>query len=256
MKHIQNEKDLREIPIDRVGIKDLKYPIIVWDKSRKKQNTVATVNMYVDLPKEYKGTHMSRFIEILNDFRGDINMEIIPEILHKMKNTLNATSSHIEFHFPYFIEKEAPKSKIKSLTEYTGIFYGKSDNKDDFVLGAKVPVTSVCPCSKEISEKGAHNQRSIVHARIRFKDFVWLEDLIAIIENCASAPTFSILKREDEKFITENSYDNPVFVEDIVRNVATQFKENSQIYWYFIETESFESIHNHNAYAYIKSKTQ
>lgn len=209
--------------------------------------------MYVDLPKEYKGTHMSRFIEILNNYRGDINMKNIPDILHNMKSALNATCAHIEFYFPYFIEKEAPKSRIKSLTEYTGIFYGKSDTKDDFILGAKVPVTSVCPCSKEISEKGAHNQRSIVHARIRFKNFLWLEDLIHIVENCASSPTYSLLKREDEKFITEESYNNPVFVEDIVRNVACEFKKNSEIIWHFIEAESFESIHNHNAYAYIKS---
>lgn len=256
MRHLQNDRDEREIPIDRVGVKDLSYPITVLDRSNEKQNTVASVCMYVDLPHNFKGTHMSRFVEILNHFRGEITMRNIPEILSVMKKRLRSESAEIEFRFPYFLEKMAPVSKIKSLMEYEGIFLGMSREGDDFVLGVKVPVMSLCPCSKEISKHGAHNQRSIVNARIRFNKFVWLEELIEIIEKSASAPLYSLLKRVDEKYITEKSYNNPVFAEDIVRNIANKFKKDNRIIWYSIEVESFESIHKHSAYAFIKSHLQ
>lgn len=255
MKDIQNQKDDRNIAIDRVGIKGIKYPITVLDRANKTQQTIATISMFVDLPHENKGTHMSRFIEMLHVFRSRINLKSFSTILDEMKQQLNAKSAHIEIRFPYFIEKTAPVSGSPGLMDYECAIKAtsKGDQTADLLVEVKVPITSVCPCSKEISEYGAHNQRGEVSLTTRFKEFIWIEDLIAMVEDSASCDVFSILKRSDEKAVTEKAYENPKFVEDIVRDLALIVEADKNFTWYSISAENFESIHNHSAYAYICS---
>jgi len=251
---VQNQTDIREIPIDKVGVKNLKYPIAVKDRDNELQHTIATVSMTVDLPKEFKGTHMSRFVEILQNEDREIHVDSIDSLLLKMQKRLNANSSHIEIEFPYFKMKNAPVSGKPSLIDYTAKFHAvRSGKKKDFVLTVKVPVTTLCPCSKNISKYGAHNQRGEVTVSVRFRNTVWIEDLITIVESSASSELYSLLKREDERFVTERAYENPVFVEDLVRNVVMKLKKKKNIIWYSVEAENFESIHNHNAYAHIVS---
>jgi GTP cyclohydrolase IB len=253
MKDIQNQRDYRQIPIDKVGIKNLRYPIRVLDKKDGYQNTVASINMYVDLPHKYKGTHMSRFVELLHLFRPEVSLKRFSAILSQMKEHLNAASAHIEVLFPYFIEKKAPVSRSPGLMDYTCRIIGASDpnGKVDLISEVIVPISSVCPCSKEISEAGAHNQRGEVRLSVRFKKFVWMEDMIDLVEEAASCEVYSVLKRVDEKYVTEKAYTNPKFVEDIVRDVAKRIKEDENITWFSVGAENFESIHNHSAYAQI-----
>ncbi|MCG8563720.1 MAG: GTP cyclohydrolase FolE2 [Desulfobacterales bacterium] len=254
MIDIQNQPDFRNIPIDKVGIKGLKYPVKVMDKNRGTQSTVADISMYVDLPHQCKGTHMSRFVEILNQSRTRVSLESLTSILGDMKNILNAESSHIEIVFPYFIEKGAPSTGSKGLMDFTCSIFGSSDkdNNTDIVLKVAVPVTSVCPCSKEISEYGAHNQRGEVLVSTRFSKLIWIEDIVETVEKCASCEIYSVLKRKDEKFVTEKAYNNPKFVEDIARDVAKELMNDKNITWFSVSAENFESIHNHSAYAYIE----
>jgi GTP cyclohydrolase IB len=252
MDDIQNRRDHRKIEINKVGVKNIRYPIRVLDKAKGFQSTVASVNMYVDLPRHFKGTHMSRFVEILNKYRGDIAIKTFSKILTEMKAKLKAKTANLEVEFPYFIEKEAPVTKSKSLMEYICRFCGSSNEREDFYIGIVVPITTVCPCSKEISEFGAHNQRSLVTVNLRFKKFIWIEDMIQLVEDCASCDLFSILKRPDEKYVTEKAYENPMFVEDVVREVAKRLRKDPNITWFTVESENFESIHNHSAYAYVE----
>ncbi len=278
LKDVQNLKDKRGIAIDKVGIKNLHYPISVLDKAKSFQHTVADINMYVDLPHYFKGTHMSRFLEVLNEHRGEISIVSFPDILRKIKKVLNAGSASVEIEFPYFIEKAAPVSGKKSLMEYVCYYNGtiknkarndKSEKASDFKsdafsagieeneesvikIGVKVPVNTLCPCSKEISKYGAHNQRGMVSVSLEFSKLIWFEDIIADVESCASSPIYSLLKREDERFLTEHAYENPMFVEDVARCVAGILKKNKNIKWFRVEAENFESIHNHNAYAMIE----
>ena len=254
MPDLQKSFDARNIPIDKVGVKDIRYPIVVLDKCRSQQHTVARVNMYVDLPHHFKGTHMSRFIEILNQFHGEFSIERMDTILAEMKERLEATSAHLELDFPYFIEKRAPVSGARGLMEYQCRMLGSLGTEKDFILAVTVPVTSLCPCSKELSERGAHNQRSAVQVQIRYREHIWIEDLIDWVEGCASAPVYSLLKREDEKAVTEQAYDNPMFVEDIVRAVTERLRDNPEIVWFRVECENFESIHNHSAYALVEEE--
>ena len=253
---IQSREDGRNIAIDKVGIKDIHYPIILLDKKEKEQHTIARINMFVDLPGKFKGTHMSRFIEILNRYRNAIHVDILPDILKKMKEVFSAGRAHFEITFPYFIAKEAPVSHSEGLMEYRCSFKAASfadDREDDFVLEVEVPFTTLCPCSKELSQDGAaHNQRSWGRVAIRCRRMVWIEDLVEMIEACASAPLYSVLKRPDEKFVTEKAYNNPKFVEDVARDIALALDRNDAILWYHIEVENFESIHNHSAYACIE----
>tara|TARA_R110002096_G_scaffold54517_13_gene140596 strand:+ start:2683 stop:3465 length:783 start_codon:yes stop_codon:yes gene_type:complete len=254
LKDTQNEPDYRDIAIDRVGVKNLRFPVCVSDKANREQHTVATVSLAVDLPKEYKGTHMSRFVEVLNSHGPELNVHTICNIPQELLGRLDAKRSHIEFAFPYFMTKEAPVTERKGMVDYEVVFELESQNGDiDFVLTVKVPVTTLCPCSKAISERGAHNQRGIVTYSVRFNEPIWIEDLIQLVEQCASSELYSLLKRSDEKAVTERAYDNPVFVEDLVRNVAARSNEQDNITWYRIEAENFESIHNHNAFAVIES---
>lgn len=254
---MQSMPDTRKIDIDKVGVKDVRYPIEVLDKKNKSQHTIANVNMYVDLPHHFKGTHMSRFVEILNEYKGYISVKNFTKILQTMQERFEGSTAHLELEFQYFVEQEAPVSKLKGLMDYKTKFSGSlggndTDNEKDFILQVTVPVTTLCPCSKEISEYGAHNQRGEVTVAIRFNDFIWIEDVIKVIEECASCPVYSILKRPDEKYVTERAYDNPKFVEDMVRDVAVALETLGKVTWARIEAENHESIHNHAAYAYIE----
>jgi len=254
LKDTQNSSDNRNIPIDKVGVKDLTYPIVLKDRSNGEQSTIAKIAMSVHLPKEFKGTHMSRFIEVLNRHKNNISILSCPDILDDMHTALASNITHIELSFPYFISKLAPISKQSSLMDYNCNFVAISDKKNgkDFILTVKVPVMSLCPCSKEISNYSAHNQRSIASISIRYdKKIIWIEDLIEIAESSASAPIYSLLKREDEKYITELAYDNPMFVEDIVRNITEKLLADDRVVWFNVECTNMESIHNHNAYATI-----
>jgi len=253
MEDIQNHRDYRNIDIDQVGVKGIRYPITVLDKDMGEQQTVAEINMYVNLPRYYKGTHMSRFVEILNEHSRRISLRNFSEILEEMKHRLNAESAHMEIRFPYFINKAAPVTGSSGLMEYQCTFKGSLNSGSDLVMMIHVPISTLCPCSKEISEFGAHNQRGEVRLQVRFKKFVWIEDLIKLVEGSASCEVYSVLKREDEKFVTELAYQNPMFVEDIVRDIAQKLSSDPNITWYAVESENFESIHNHNAYAYIEN---
>ncbi|MBN2123510.1 MAG: GTP cyclohydrolase I FolE2 [Deltaproteobacteria bacterium] len=253
MEDIQNHRDTRNIDIDRVGVKGIRYPITVLDKNMGEQQTVAKINMYVNLPRYYKGTHMSRFVETLNEHSRRISLQSFGEILEEIKERLDAESSHMEITFPYFINKAAPVTGSQGLLEYKCTFQGSlNSKKSDMVLVLHVPISTLCPCSKEISDYGAHNQRGEVRLQVRFTKFVWIEDLIRLVEESASSDVYSVLKREDEKYVTEKAYSNPMFVEDIVREIAMKLNADPNITWFAVETENFESIHNHNAYAYIE----
>jgi len=249
----QSERDHRELRIDKVGVRGLRFPIQVRDKERAVQNTVATIGMFVDLPKEFKGTHMSRFIEVLNAHGNVVHVENMEEILYAMQQKFQAATSHLEMEFPYFMVKKAPVSGMESVMDYVARFDATAFRKEiDFVLTVKAMVTTLCPCSKAIAARGAHNQRGEVTVQIRSRKAVWIEDLIAIIESSASSELYALLKRQDEKEVTERAYDNPVFVEDLVRNVALKLNKHPDVTWYKVEAENHESIHNHNAYACIE----
>ena len=249
----QSERDHRQLRIDKVGVRGLKFPIQVRDKTRSVQNTVATIGMFVDLPKEFKGTHMSRFVEVLNAHGNIIHVENISDILHSLQKKLNSATSHIEIEFPYFMSKTSPVSHKESLMDYIARFDAAANGKEiDFLLTVKANVTTLCPCSKAIAKYGAHNQRGEVTVAIRSRDIVWIEDLIGMIESSASSELYALLKRQDEKAVTERAYENPVFVEDLVRNVALKLNADKRVSWYKVEAENFESIHNHNAYACIE----
>ena len=254
MIDVQNHPGLSAIDIDKVGVCDLNYPIEVLDKTQEKQHTIARINMYVDLPHKYKGTHMSRFIEVLNEYRGEVTVRNMGGILRKITETLEAESAHMELAFKYFIEKEAPVSKSKSLMGYDCCFSGSYSRKkeEDFILEVQVPVMNLCPCSKAISQNAAHNQRSQVTVRLRFGEFVWIEDIIALVERSASCDLFALLKRPDEKYVTERAYENPRFVEDVVRIIAAELLADPKITWFSVRSINFESIHDHNAYAYLE----
>ena len=254
MIDVQSQKDHRNIEIDKVGVKNIRYPITVRDKENGTQQTVASINMYVNLPHDHKGTHMSRFIEVLSEYRRQISLENFSRILDELKNRLNAESAHMEITFPYFITKKAPISGTEGLMEYVCTFTGSVNRSKgrDLAIELRVPIATVCPCSKEISEYGAHNQRGEVRVSLRFKKFVWIEDIIRLVEESTSCEVFSVLKRNDEKFVTEKGYENPMFVEDVVREIALKLEADPNITWFAIDSENFESIHNHSAYAYIE----
>ncbi|MBD3170820.1 MAG: GTP cyclohydrolase I FolE2 [candidate division Zixibacteria bacterium] len=254
MIDIQSMRDNRNIDIDRVGIKNIKYPITVGDRNNGHQHTIADVNMYVDLPRQFKGTHMSRFVEALNIYRGEIDISKFEEMLRFIKKKLKADKAHLEFYFPFFISKKAPVTGSEGMIDYRCSFRGaiNGDDEIDLVIGIEAPVTSLCPCSKEISDYGAHNQRSIISLSYRSNEFIWIEDIIEMVESCASSEIYSLLKRQDEKYVTEKAYDNPAFVEDIVRNVTVKMMEDKRILWFTVESENFESIHNHSAYAFVE----
>ncbi len=253
IEDVQSYADSRQIAIDKVGIKALRHPVRVADKSGGVQHTVAMFNMYVYLPHNFKGTHMSRFVEILNTREREISVENFEPMLREMVQRLEAESGHIEMSFPYFINKAAPVSGVQSLMDYEVTFIGEiNQGKYTFTMKVVVPVTSLCPCSKKISDYGAHNQRSHVTVTLRPNSMLWIEDVVRQVEDQASCELFGLLKRPDEKFVTERAYDNPKFVEDLVRDVAAALNRDARIDAYIAEAENFESIHNHSAYALIE----
>jgi GTP cyclohydrolase I len=251
---VQGSADSRRLPINKVGIKSVRHPVRVLDKSGGVQHTIATFNMYVGLPHNFKGTHMSRFIAILNGYEREISVENFESMLREMVSRLEAETGHVEMSFPYFINKQAPVSGVKSLMDYEVTFTGEILQGSDYrqTMKVVVPATSLCPCSKEISERGAHNQRSHITVTARTNEFVWIEDLVQLIEAQASCEVYGLLKRTDEKYVTERAYDNPKFVEDIIRDVAGALNADPRIEAYIAEAENFESIHNHSAYALIE----
>lgn len=250
---VQNSEDTRHLPINKVGIKDIRHPVRIRDRSGGEQHTIANFNMYVNLPHNFKGTHMSRFVEILNQHEREISVESFEDMLAEMTERLEAESGHIEMSFPYFVNKTAPVSGVQSLLDYDVTFLGSSSgNQHETTLKVVVPVTSLCPCSKKISDRGAHNQRSHVTVTIKTREFVWIEDIIDAVESIASCELYGLLKRPDEKYVTERAYDNPKFVEDMVRDIAAHMNRDSRITAYVVESENFESIHNHSAYALIE----
>jgi len=250
---VQNYPDARQIAIDKVGIKSIRHPVKVLDKTGGVQHTIANFSMYVYLPHHFKGTHMSRFIEILNSHEREISVENFEQMLRQMVVRLEAESGHIEMNFPYFVNKKAPVSGVESLMDYDVTFIGEVRNGEYLqTMKVVVPVTSLCPCSKKISDYGAHNQRSHITITARTNSFVWIEDIIRIAEGNASSELYGLLKRPDEKFVTERAYDNPKFVEDSVRDVAAALNRDARIVAYVVESENFESIHNHSAYALIE----
>ncbi len=249
----QAQHDDRRIPIDRVGVRGLRFPLAIADREQQPQHTVATVAMSVDLPHHYKGTHMSRFVEVLHAHGQELTVANAAAIPRELRRRLDARRAHLELRFPYFRAKAAPVTQTEGLLDYGILFeIDAAESRADFIVTVEVPVTTLCPCSKAISARGAHNQRGIVKLSVRFQAPVWIEDLIELAEASASSPLYSILKRPDEKFVTEAAYDNPVFVEDLVRNVAVKANAHPHITWYRVEAENFESIHNHNAWAMIE----
>jgi len=254
---VQASADDRRVAIDKVGVKNVTYPIRLRTPEGEDQHTVATVNMYVSLPHHQKGTHMSRFLEVLNEHAQEIDPTNVMAIAHDIKERLNARDAHLELEFDYFVKKVSPVSKMSALMAFRVAFECVTNGEDDFIMGVKAPATSLCPCSKAISDYGAHNQRCEIEARVRPNAMLWIEDLVALCESAASAPVYPVLKRPDEKFVTEEAYDNPKFVEDIVRDLAVTLDNEGRIDWYRINSENFESIHSHNAYAAIeKDKRQ
>src|SRR5512135_2217249 len=255
---VQSSKDTRRLAIDQVGIKSIRHPVKVSERSGGVQHTIANFNMYVRLPHQFKGTHMSRFVEILNAHEREITVDSFRAMLRQMVKKLEAETGHIEMSFPYFVSKKAPVSGVESLLDYEVTFVGEIvEGREQFAMKVLVPVTSLCPCSKKISDYGAHNQRSHVTVSAKTNGFLWIEDLVRKVEDQASCELFGLLKRPDEKYVTERAYDNPKFVEDIVRDVAAAMNAEPLIDAYVVEAENFESIHNHSAYALIeRDKTQ
>lgn len=251
MRDIQNEEDTRKVPLQKVGVRGVKYPVTVLDKNRKTQNTTARVDLFVNLPHNYKGTHMSRFIEVFHKYHSDITMQHFLDMLEEMRTRLDAQMAYGRIEFPYFIEKKAPVTQAAGIMEYTCAYEGEVSDSRKFYVTIEVPIATLCPCSKAISEYGAHNQRGTVKVRLLYKDFFWIEDVISMIEDAASTPLYTLLKRKDEKYVTEHAYDNPRFVEDLVREVYLGLKKMGFEH-FSVEAETDESIHNHNAYAYAE----
>lgn len=253
MKDVQSQKDIRNIPIKKVGIKELNWPIKVMDKTRGTQDTVGVFSMSVDLPANIRGTHMSRFVEVVNDM-DSLSPKALEKMMDKLEARLEAKAAFVKIHFDYFIKKPSPVTGIISPFDVKCTFEAEKEEDFKFYLEVGVPVSTLCPCSKEISEYGAHNQRATIKIKIQMTKLVWIEDIVAIAEASASAPIYSLLKRSDEKYVTEQAYLNPRFVEDVVREAAVRLENHPDISWYSVYAESIESIHNHNAFAFAEKE--
>ncbi|MFO7816596.1 MAG: GTP cyclohydrolase FolE2 [Thermodesulfobacteriota bacterium] len=253
MIDVQNEPSEVPLSIDRVGVKNLKFPLTVQDRFNGRQKTVASTDLSVDLPGSMKGTHMSRLMQALSSWECILNYKNLYGLLKNVCARLHARRAHVKFSFPYFMPRRAPKSGNEFLMDYDCFVAGNLEDEDmQLNIGVSVPVMTVCPCSLAISDEGAHSQRAMVRVQAGFTGFLWLEELIEIAQNSGSSPVYPLLKREDEKFVTESAFSNPTFVEDVVRGVAQRLEEHSLVTWFSAEVESFESIHNHSAYANIK----
>jgi GTP cyclohydrolase IB len=252
MQDIQNGPSEVSMSIDRVGVKNLRIPLLVQDRKKGSQHTVADVDLCVDLPARFKGTHMSRFLEVISSWSQVLDYESFRELLTSIRERLDAERASLRFDFPYFYSRRAPVSGHEFVVDFSSFLCGELNGPDvAMTLGVEVPVMTVCPCSLAISEKGAHSQRALVRIRCGFRGLLWLEELIDIASDSGSSPVYPLLKREDEKFVTEYAFSRPSFVEDVVRRAASSLDEHGLIKWYDVEVESFESIHNHSAYAKI-----
>lgn len=256
MKDIQNLKDTRNVDIQKVGIKHVDVPLIIQRRNNSNQVVSAKARVNVSLPRDYKGTHMSRFVEVLNEWQHKNLLGVdIKGCLEKIIKNLDAESGELQFKFKYFLEKKSPVTELPAQMAYDCSFEGRIyDGEYKFILGVQVPVTTLCPCSKEISDNGAHNQRAFITVKVSYDEdkHIWIEDLISLVEGCASCPVYPLLKREDEKFVTEKAWDNPKFVEDVLRDVVVKLREYEIVKEFEVECEAFESIHNHSAWAYQK----
>jgi GTP cyclohydrolase I len=239
--------------LKNVGIKDLTCPVSIREKNGGKQQTVATIRLQAAMPHRYRESCITVFTNVLGQYRGDMHVTIFPELLTAVKEQLQAKQALMEMSFPYFIAKNAPVTGTVSLMEYQCSFTCSINNTEKLLLSVQVPVTTLCPCSKEISDAGAHNQRAEVTLTVQTHKFIWLEDLIMLVESCGSCELYALLKRPDEKFVTEQAYANPMFVEDVVRMVAQETMKHPDISWFSVGVESFESIHKHSAYAFVDS---
>lgn len=256
MEDVQGRPDSRGIPLNQAGVSDLSYPIVVLDRSNERQRTIAKIAMSVGLPHQFKGTHMSRFIEILEEHRGEVTLRTLPALLRALRERLDAETARVDLSFPYFVERAAPVSGAKALMDYHCRFVGESNGGDHFTMTVVVPVTSLCPCSKSISDYGAHNQRTYVTMEVRpsssnVENLIWIEELIAVAEGASSCPVYPLLKRPDERHVTMKAFDHPAFVEDIARDVAVQFQLDGRIASFRVHVKSDESIHNHSAFAEV-----
>ena len=256
MRDIQNERDMRDVPLQKVGVRSLEYPVQVLDKTHRVQRTTATVDLFVNLAERFKGTHMSRFVELFHQYHTDVSLNRFLSMLEELRVRLSAQRAYGTMTFPYFIEKKSPVTNSPGMVRYTCTYEGQvDDSAHDFFVSVAVPVTTLCPCSKAISDYGAHNQLGVVRVKVLYSSFFWIEDLIAVIERAASGSLYAVLKRPDEKWVTEHAYDNPRFVEDVVREVYValrSFAIEKPFLWFSVEAENFESIHCHNAYAYTE----
>ena len=254
MKDIQKLNDDRNVDIQKVGIKHLDLPLIIQRKNNSNQVVSAKAKVNVSLPRHYKGTHMSRFVEVLSEWKNKNLLGVdIKGCLEKIIQNLDAESGELQFKFKYFIDKKSPVTGLSSPMGFDSTFEGKIQNGNyRFILGVQVPVTTLCPCSKEISDHGAHNQRALITVKVSYAEteHIWIEDLIELIESCSSCPVYPLLKREDEKFVTEKAYENPKFVEDVLRDVVVKLRNQPVVNWFEVECEALESIHNHSAWAY------
>lgn len=253
MKDVQSERDSRDIELKNVGIKGLKRPIRVMDKKDEVQNTIGEMALSVDLPNDVRGTHMSRFLEVVNELKT-VSPKGLELMLSELKEKLEARVAHCSIKFDYFINKPSPVTGIMSPFDVKCCFEAEKSDDYKFIMEVATPVSTLCPCSKEISDFGAHNQRAVVHIKIDMLKLVWIEDIVKIAEDSASSPIYSLLKRTDEKWVTEMAYQNPRFVEDVVREASVRLEQNKDIKWYSVYVESIESIHNHNAFAYAEKK--
>jgi len=251
-RDVQSEQDLRQIHIDKVGVKNVKYPILISNMSGCIQHTVADIDLFVDLSHSLRATHMSRFMEVLHSFSGEVLLDHVQSLLEQLKSSLHSDRAYINIRFPFFIDKAAPVSKKSSLLDYHCVFEGVLGEDYTYIKSVTVPITTLCPCSKEISDFSAHNQRAYVTLRVRASEYIWLEELIEIVEQSASCQVYPLLKRPDEKFVTEYAYEHPTFVEDIVRDIAVRLKADARIQWFYVESDNIESIHNHNAFASLE----
>jgi GTP cyclohydrolase IB len=258
MHDIQAQDDIRNLPINQVGVRDLRYPVRVMDRSAGFQTTTASISMGVSLPAHVRGTHMSRFLEVLNVHHRELTTRTLPGLLRDLRAKLHAESAYADIRFVYFLPRAAPVTGAVGMLDYECRFLASSsDTEDKFVLGVRVPITTLCPCSKAISDYGAHNQRGYVDVSLRARapdHIVWIEEVAELVEGCASAPIYPLLKRPDERHVTMQAYDRPAFVEDIARDVSTALRSRSDIGWYKVEAVNMESIHNHSAYAVIEEQ--
>jgi len=261
LEDVQGRIDDRQLPIDEVGITGIRYPVAVLDQESGKQDTVALVSMSVDLRPDLKGAHLSRFVEVLHEGAGEVSPDSVPVILHALRERLGSRTASVEFSFPFFLRRRAPVSDSVGYMDYQCRILGRLEEDLKVTVTVAVPVTSVCPCSKAISDYGAHNQRSHItiqactRSDVSARAPLWVEELINIAETAASSPVFPLLKRPDERHVTMRAHDNPVFVEDMVRDVARSLSSDQRIAWFIVEAESDESIHNHQAFARIRSQS-